>query len=223
MVGVITGWDILANPFATIQAFGWQVFFKAVAPWNKRAFLTVLEDAGLLAATAAKMPAALDRCIGLELRAKRIYTALARAFDDHPQVGPFFRDLASQEQQHADLLRVCQAATVRGGWEANLFSPWEEYLSRLERQMDAAEAAMGQIGSVEDALRLVLEIESSEINQVFEAAFAATGAAFIKRLKPFRQAVELHIAHILWRLPELAPSLMAATRELRARFPQVPS
>ena len=58
---------------------------------------------------------------------------------------------------------------------------------------------------------------------MFEAAVAATGRDFVKRLRPFRQAMELHIAHILWRLPELAPSLMAATRELRARFPQVPS
>jgi hypothetical protein len=223
MVGVITGWDILAHPIATIRAFGWRVFFKAVAPWNKRAFLSMLQDAGLLGATTAKMPAVLERCIGLELRAKRIYTLLARAFDDHPQVGPFFRDLVFQEQEHADLLKVCQAAAVRGNWQANLFNPWQDYVSRLEQQMDAAEAAVGQIGSIEDALRLVLEIESSEINQVFEAAAAATGASFIKRLKPFRRAMELHIAHILWRLPELAPSLTAATRELRARFPQVPS
>jgi len=194
-----------------------------VAPWNKRAFLSVLRESGLLGAIGSHVPAVLERCAGLELRAKRIYAALGRAFDDHPQAGLFFRDLAFQEQEHADLLEVCRAAAIRGSWEANLFSPWQEYLSRLEQQMDATEAAVGQIGSLEDALRLVLQVETSEINQVFEAAAAATGAAFAQRLKPFRRAVDSHIAQILGWLPELAPSLLAATRELRARFPQVRS
>ena len=167
MVGVITGWDILAHPISTIRCFGWRVFFRAVAPWHDRTFLSLLQDAGCFGAAASNVPTILERCIALELRAKRIYTALAKALDDQGLVGPFFAGLAEQEQYHADLLEVCRAAAIRSGWKANLFNPWQDYLPRLEQQMDAAEAAVHEIDSVDAALRLVIQIESSEINEVF--------------------------------------------------------
>ena len=87
--------------------------------------------------------------------------------------------------------------------------------------MDDAEAAVYQIDTLEAALQLVIQIESSEINDVFYAALAATDAAFVKRLKPFREAMEAHMAYIADRIPELSPQLMFACRELRAKFPRV--
>ena len=104
MVGVITGWDVLAHPIATIQCFGWRVFFKAVAPWQGRPFLSLVRDAGFLTPSVSSVPTILDRCIVLELRAKRIYAALANALDDQGLAGPFFAGLAEQEQYHRSLL-----------------------------------------------------------------------------------------------------------------------
>jgi hypothetical protein len=223
MVGVITSWDILAHPISTIRCFGWQVFFKAVAPWQGRTFLSVVRDAGFLTPSGSSVPTILEWCIALELRAKRIYRALAKAFDDQGLVGPFFAGLVEQEQYHADLLEIVRAAAIRGGWKANLFNPWEAYLPRLEQQMADTEAAIYRIDSVDAALQLVVQIESSEINEVFPAAVAATDAAFVKRLRPFQEAMEAHLSYLVERLPELSPKLMLATRELRARFPQVRS
>jgi hypothetical protein len=221
VVGVITTWDILGHPTSTIRCFGWRVFFRAIAPWDTSTFLSLLRDAGYFGTSASKVPAVLECCIALELQAKRIYKALAMAFADDALVGPFFSGLALQEQYHADLLELCRAAAVRGGWKANLFNPWKDYLPRLEQQMDAAETAATAIHSVDAALQLVIQIESSEINQVFHAALAATDSAFVKRLKPFREAMEAHMAYIVERLPELSPRLVLACRELRARFPRV--
>jgi len=223
VVGVITRWDILAHPVSAIRCFGWRVFFRAVAPWQDKTFLSVLRDAGFLVVAASQVPTILERCIALELRAMRIYHALARVFADQGLIGAFFAGLADQEQFHADLLELCRAAAHRKGWKANLFNPWQDYLPRLEQQMDATEASVNQVGSVEDALQLVIQIESSEINQVFPAAVAASDAAFVKRLKPFQEAMESHMTYIVERLPELAPPLMVACRELRARFPRVRS
>ncbi len=221
MVGAITSWDILAHPISTIRCFGWLVFFRAITPWRGRTFISVLQDAGVFAAAASNVPTILERCIGLELRAKRLYAVLAEALDDEGLVGPFFAGLAEQEQYHADLLETARAAALRKGWRANLFNPWEDYLPRLEQQMAAAEAAAFGIDSVDAALRLVIQIESAEINQVFNAAVAATDATFVKKLRPFREAMEAHMAYLVERLPELSPRLMSATRELRARFPVV--
>ncbi len=71
MVGVITGWDILAHPISTIRCFGWRVFFRAVAPWQDKPFLSLLQDAGFLKAGTSEVPTILERCIALELRVKR--------------------------------------------------------------------------------------------------------------------------------------------------------
>jgi hypothetical protein len=221
MAGVISRWDLLAHPIATIRCFGWGIFFRAVAPWQDRPFLTQLWEAGFFSVLPSSVPRILDRCIDLELRAKRIYRAFAKAFSDEPLVGAFFAALADQEQYHADLLELVQVVATRCGWKANLFNPWQDYLPRLEQQMNAAETGVYAIDSVDAALRLVIEIESSEVNQVFYAALAATDAAFVKRLKPFREAMEAHMAYIVERIPELSPRLTVNVRELRARHRRV--
>ena len=217
MVGVITRWDILAHPAVTIQCFGWRLFFRAMVAGNDRTFLSLLQEA---ASPTTEVPDLLGRCIDLELRARRIYKALARALEDQGLVGPFFEVLARQERLHADLLGVCRSVALRGAWKANLFNPWKDYLPRLELQMEETEAKLYEVNSVDAALRLVLRIEGSEINQVFHAALAATDAAFVRRLRPFRDAMETHMGYILDRLPELAPHLVDEARALRAKFPQ---
>jgi hypothetical protein len=221
MVGVITSWDVLAHPITTVQCFGWLIFFRAAVPWHDVPFLSLVRDAGLFRAPPSNVPRILDRCIDLELRAKRIYNALAKALFDQGPVGPFFADLAEQEQQHSDLLEVVRSAAMRSGWNASLFNPWEDYLPRLERQMDAAEAAVREIDSVDAALQIVIEIESSEVNKVFNAILAATEADFVKKLRPFRRAMEAHMAYIAERIPQLSPRMLTKVRELRASFPQL--
>lgn len=221
MVGVITGWDILGHPVSTIQCFGWRVFFRAVLPRREQTFLGLLQDAGFFREAGLQVSSILERCIALEIRAKRIYEVFAKAFVNQGLVGAFFGGMAEQEQYHADLLQICRSASLRGGWQANLFNPWQEYLPRLEQQMEVVEADVRQIDSVDDALRLTIRIESSEVNKVFHAALAASDAAFVKKLRPFREAMEAHMTYIVERIPQLAPHLMLECRELRSTFFQV--
>jgi hypothetical protein len=211
MVGVINHWDILAHPIATIRCFGWPIFFRALLAGQERTFLSLV--CGIRAPT-TNVPSLLERCISLELRSERIYIALSKALEDQEAISVFFAVLAQQENGHADLLRICRAAAIRGRWRANLFNPWQDYLPRLERQMDKAEAALSAIDSVEAALQLVIQIESSQINQVFYAALAASDVAFVKKLQPFRKAMERHMSYILDRLPELALQLAQPSRKL---------
>ncbi len=116
------------------------------------------------------------------------------------------------------MLELCRAASIRGGWKINYLNPWQDYLPRLEQQMQAAEAAMYSITSLEVALRLAVQIESAEINQVFQAILAASNSLFVKKLLKFRNAIEDHISYIADMLPELSPQLMQDSRELRAKF-----
>jgi hypothetical protein len=219
MVGVITSLDILAHPIVTIECFGWQVFFQAIMPWHNTPFLSLVRDAGFAKPTGANVSKILERCITLELRAMRIYRILAKALDDQGLVGTFFAGLVEQEQYHADLLEIARAAAIRKGWKANMFNPWQDYLPRLERQMDVAEAAVCSIDSIDAALQMVIDLESSEVNLVFHSAIAATDAAFVQKLKPFQKAMEAHMRYIIERLPQLSPNLAPACQEMRSKFP----
>jgi hypothetical protein len=95
MVGVITGWDILAHPVLTIRCFGWLVFFRAVAPWQGKPFLSLLRPAVSARPASSNVSTILERCIGLELRAKWIYGVLAKALCDEGLVGPFLAGLTN--------------------------------------------------------------------------------------------------------------------------------
>ena len=72
--------------------------------------------------------------------------------------------------------------------------------------MRAAENSLSTIDNAEDALRLVIQIESSEVNDVFPEAMAASNSAFVKKLRPFQEAVETHLSYITSQLAVLAPT-----------------
>lgn len=221
MVGVITGWDILAHPIITIQCFGWQVFFQALFEGNGRTFLSLVAEISPPAErTTSRLASMVDRCIDLELRAKRIYLGFAATFADQPTVCRFFETLAQQEQEHADLLALCRAAARRGGWIANSANPWEDYMPCLEQHMRDVETCLAEIDTLDDALRLVVQIESAEINRVFQAALAACDSAFVRRLAAFQQAMETHVTYIVDQIPKLDPRFIFAKRELQALFPE---
>jgi hypothetical protein len=221
MIGVITTRDILVHPIITIRCFGWQVFFRALFVGHKQTFLSLLPQVGTAKETASRLSTLIDRCVDLELRAKGIYVAFARTFADRPEAGRFFDALAQQEQSHADLLMLCKAAARQAGWMAECHNPWEDYLPCLEQQMQDVETALRDVGSLEDALRLVVQIESGEVNRVFQGVLATSAPTLAKKLTAFREAMESHIDYIVVRLPELAPRFTLATRELRALFPPV--
>ena len=111
MVGVITSWEFSptrSRPFGNLDG---ESSSGLSAPGRADHFSHCLAMP-VARCAASKVPTILERCIGLELRAKRIYKALAKAFDDQGLVGVFFAGLADQEQYHADLLDVCRTAAL---------------------------------------------------------------------------------------------------------------
>jgi hypothetical protein len=174
----------------------------------------------VLGATILQASEVCERFIALELRAKRIYAVLAQAFAKAESARQFFEVLSQHEQDHADLLKVCWDATRRGDWTAERVGLWRNLILRLEHDVQAIESSLRETSSLDDALRLVIQIESSEINDAFFALTLATDGNHIRDLRPFREAMDLHIAHICQHIPELSPHLTAACRQLRARCDQ---
>jgi rubrerythrin len=216
MLGVIRRRDIIAHPLVTVHCFGLGLFFRALVASRRKTFLSLLAGTGVLQPPVVEVPALLGRCVDLESRARRVYEFLAERFSDWEPVRQFFEALARQEQEHFELLELCRQLAGRDGWLEEHFAPWRAAVPRLERQMDELEDSLEGRESLADALRLVIQIERSEINHVFQGAVSATDSEFVRALKAFRIASAEHIAYICDRIPKLEPDLAAECRHLRA-------
>lgn len=216
MVGAICKRDILAHPFVTIHCFGWSVFVRALVAGRNQTFLALLTEPSIARPSTGQVPALVGRCVELELGAKRIYEMLAQRFPD-PTRG-FFQAIACQEQAHAQLLEVCRTAAEQSRWNAKHFDPWRDAVPRLEQQMREAKKAADCIHTSEEALRLVIEVESSEVNQVFQSIVAASDSDFVRAVRAFHNATAQHISFICEEIPKLAPDLEQRCQEMWCDF-----
>lgn len=218
MVGAICTQDILFHPIVTVRAFGWRVFFRAVFKGHDDTFLALLQKDGFFQVTTSKESELIERCVRLELQSAAIYHSLAERVGESGPLREFLDELADEEEQHADLLRVCKAFAFKGRFGQDRSSPWHDYVPLLEQLMQQAVASLDEVRSIDDVVRLILVVEGSEIDRVFSGVIKTTDSAFVKKLGPFRRAVRQHIDYICNRISVLVPSAAAACRELRSKF-----
>jgi len=221
MIGAICRQDILTHPVITIRCFGWNVFFRSLVAGKHQTFLSLLAETDALGLAPGKLPQLVDRCIGLELCAHRIYESLARRFEQLDVVEGFFTTLASQEKGHAELLELCRAATARREWSEEHFDDWRDAVSGLQKQMQEAESRASSLDSLSESLRLVIQIESSEINRIYSGIMEASESEFVRRLRSFHEAGLEHIEYICERVPEMDSELRDACQELRDGYARI--
>lgn len=216
MLGAIRRREILAHPIVTVRCFGVSVFLRALFSPRRQTFLSLLTETGVCRPRRMGSPAVLSRCARLELRVAAIYAALADRFESNGPVRDFFSRLSEQEAGHFELLELCAELAGAGGWCDEAFDPSREAVPRVEALLDETEASCDEICDVCDALRLVLLLEGSELDRIFAGVVAATDSAFVRSIRAFHEADELHIAFICERIPALEPTLADACRRLLA-------
>jgi hypothetical protein len=84
--------------------------------------------------------------------------------------------------------------------------------------MREAESRASSLDSLSDALRLVIQIESSEINRLYSGIMAASDSEFVRTLRVFHEAGLEHISTISKWIPVMDPELRDACQELRDRY-----
>jgi len=208
MVGAITKRDLLAHPLVTIRCFGWRVFVRALCAGRQRTFLSVLSDAEMFRPASENVVEFIARCVELELKVSRMYEALARRWAHDGRVRRFFTALATQEDSHAELLELCRAAAAQQRWDEEAAASWREVVPRLEQYLADAESALDDVQTLRAALQLVIDVESSEVNDVFSSVVAATDSEFVRRLSVFGTAREQHLQFISRGIAELDPELV---------------
>ena len=213
MVGAIGKRDVLGHPGITIRCFGWRVFFRTLLAGRNQTFLSILTAAESFRQPTEKAFEIVRRCVRLEQTAHRIYASLAEKFHENGPLREFFAMLARQEREHAELLEVCRIAAMRGRWDGDYLAPWRESVPHLECTMREAEAKLHAVKFPADALWLTIEIESSEINELFRAIAAATDSLFVRKLMRFGNAAREHLGYIRETICELEPSFKPAASE----------
>lgn len=216
MLGVIRKRDVALHPVVTIQSFGWRVFLRALTAGPNETFLSLVVEAEAHDTARRKVPEVIDRAIALELRAMRVYEALARRFAHDPASRKLFATLALQEREHAELLRICRHAARRAPVDGRCLMACAELIPGLEEAMNGAERFLGSDSGRVEALRLVLQIESSEVNRVFDGIVAASSSELIKSLSAFHSATRSHLGYIRGIVPRIEPSLREACEKLVA-------
>ena len=214
MKGVICKRHVLAHPVTTIQSFGWTVFFRALAAGSDRTFLSLVAPTLHRAQIPAGLSTFIERCVALEVRAGEIYRRLARRYDASPPLARFFDTLADQEQGHAELLEICRGLAGDSSWREEDVARWRDVIPVLEKRMSGVEEGLDRLIDTTDVLHLVIEIEGSEINQLFRGVMEATGNEFVRTFSAFRSAEKEHLDYICREIPRLESDLTEACAEL---------
>ena len=81
--------------------------------------------------------------------------------------------------------------------------------------MDAAAESLDATQDLSSALRLVVQIESSELNRVFKGVVDATDSKFVRSLRAFQTAGARHIDYIRCEISRLDPSLAKACESMQ--------
>ena len=104
-----------------------------------------------------------DGFICLEERSAAFYMELSVRFFDNPELRWFWIEMAMEEKQHAGLLQHCREGRVFA--EALPDKDQIERLNSLFRQLESRVAAPRL--EVDDAFEMAIELEGSEINDVY--------------------------------------------------------
>jgi hypothetical protein len=143
-----------------------------------------------------------DGFIGLEDRSAALYLELSVRFFDNPELSWFWVEMAMEEKQHAGMLQHCR--------EAGVFAtklPDKDQIRRLNMLFRRLESRLAQPQlAVDDSFEMAIELESSEINDVYSRLTAPIqGPAHVMRKK-----IELSVAGHFERLSEAASKFHAS-------------
>ena len=216
MLGAISKRDVLVRAAMTIRCFGWRVFLRTLVAGRNQTFLSILMQEHAFQPASASPFEVVRQCVRLEQIAEGIYQSLAERFSAQGLIQEFFKTLARHEAEHEELLEICRIAAIRGGWDGSGLDPLRESVPLIERQMREAEAKLRAVRILGDAFWLTIEIESSEINRLFQAIVAATGSDFVRKFAQFRSTVREHLSYIQRTITTLEPSFRPACERMFA-------
>lgn len=125
----------------------------------------------------------LIRFAEIERLVSKIYYRFSHLFFQRPELRDFWWEMAKEEEQHGCILNACRA--VIEGYEDEKLDPTissakaDELTQRLSDYLNRGTASLG----VEEAFRIALEIESSEIDVIYGKLLRLGGTNIAKTME----------------------------------------
>jgi hypothetical protein len=143
-----------------------------------------------------------DGFISLEDRSAALYLELSVKFFNNSELSWFWVEMAMEEKQHAGMLQHCREAGV---FATELPDP--DQIQRLNSLFRRLEARLSEPAlPLDDAFQMAIELETSEINDVYSKLTAPIhGPAHVMRKK-----MELSVEGHFERLSEAASRFHAS-------------
>lgn len=124
----------------------------------------------------------LERFVEIERLVAKIYFRFSHLFLDRPKLRDFWWEMAKEEEQHGAILSACKAMIEN--YEEEILDPnisrekADELKARLLAYLSQGTPSLG----VEEAFRIALEIESSEIDAIYSKLVQLGGPNIAKTM-----------------------------------------
>lgn len=158
----------LQQPGKVIRLFGLVAFLKMLFSPGKTLLESLLE---FHVRRGIQVPGPLGRAYKIsaliEFRVARIYKKLAEKFKDNKKIREFFIELQCEEEEHGRLMILClftSSYTPDTSYVPSLSDPEIRALMKKLRHFEKNISPL----SLEEALRLTLELERGETNIIFD-------------------------------------------------------
>jgi rubrerythrin len=137
----------------------------------------------------------LRRCEAIEVAAAKLYGQLARRFPKDAEAARFFSELASDERGHAKKLATWRRFLEHRDPSRHPFATgFDESVGALEGLVGSLRKRARAASSVEEALRIALELESSELDTIYSTVLQSSPLARFPDLQETRK-VEIGAHH----------------------------
>ncbi|MBI4515921.1 MAG: hypothetical protein HY699_08920 [Deltaproteobacteria bacterium] len=120
----------------------------------------------------------LERCASLESRTATVYRHLAERAHADPQTARLWRELALEQETHADVLRR-ELRSFEDDDDSGAFLPeYSERLEHLERTLHVLETRAASAQTLDDALATAVALEQSELEDIYDDVLLQSQPAF---------------------------------------------
>ena len=126
---------------------------------------------------------ALTRFAEIERLVGKIYFRFSHLFLDQPEIRDFWWEMAREEEQHGCILHACKALIENYDDETSDPTISREKAQELEKWLGSFLQRGVPSLSVEEAFRIALEIESSEIDTIYSKLLNLGGPNIAKTME----------------------------------------
>ena len=110
----------------------------------------------------------IERCGDLAARTARVYRGLAEGFEGDPQRVRLWRELALEEETHADILRR-EFESFQEQEQSGAFLPeFGERLGRLDSELRQLEQRATRAQTLDDALAVAVALEQTDLEDLYD-------------------------------------------------------